>query len=209
MSNNGEKIHDILDTLRAIAKGVDGDHVSIESFSTGLGRRGYGLLLFALNLPNLIPLPLPIISMILGLPLAFVGLLLMLGIPRPWLPKALLRRGVKKSDMLRFCDRVEERFGWVHKLVRPRLTYLLSPGFVRLIGAAIFGMAFVMVLPIPLGNLVLAIPIALLALGLVEKDGVFIIAGLVMGALGILFNFIIGLSVLMGIFMAIGHMFGA
>jgi hypothetical protein len=80
---------------------------------------------------------------------------------------------------------------------------------VRLIGAAIFTMAFVMVLPIPLGNLVLAIPIALLALALVEKDGVFVIAGFVMGALGLLFNLVIGVSVLMGIFIAIGHLFGA
>lgn len=198
----------VLDTLRAIAQRVEGEHVSIEAFSSGLGRRGYGLLLFALNLPNLIPLPLPVISMLLGLPLAFVGLQLLLGAPRPWLPKVILEKGVHKADLLHFCDRVEERYGWVHRLVKPRMPQLVSSVFVRLIGAAVFTMAFVMVLPIPLGNLVLAIPIALLSLALIEKDGAFVIAGFVMGALGLLFNFLIGVALLMAGFKAAIHMFG-
>ena len=66
----------------------------------------------------------------------------------------------------------------------------------------------VMVMPIPLGNLVLAIPIALLSLALVEKDGVFVIAGFVCGGIGLLINFVIGLSILIAGLKAVGHLFG-
>ena len=64
-----------------------------------------------------------------------------------------------------------------------------------------------MALPIPLGNLVLAIPIALLALGLIERDGAAVIAGLVLGSGGLIFNLFVGSSILYGMLFALENLF--
>ena len=121
---NGEKPKSVLDALRDIAHATPGEKISIDAFSKGLGRRSYGLLLLTLNLPNLIPLPLPLLSIIFGFPLALVGLQLALGLERPWVPGFLRRRGIKKKEMLHFCDQADKRYGWVHRLFHPRLPFL-------------------------------------------------------------------------------------
>ncbi|MDX9690583.1 MAG: exopolysaccharide biosynthesis protein [Proteobacteria bacterium] len=205
---NGEKPKSVIDAFRDVAKAVEGDKISIDAFSKGLGRRSFGFMLLTLNLPNLIPLPLPLLSVIFGFPLGLAGLQLALGFERPWIPRFLRERGIKKEEMLFFCDQVDQRYGWFHRLIHPRLLFLTRGGAVRLIGLAISILAFVMVLPVPLGNLVLAIPIALLALGLIERDGYFVIGGLFLGVGGLFFNLLVGSTILYGMIKAYGHMFG-
>ena len=204
---NGEKPKSVLDALRDVAHAAPEEKISIDAFSKGLGRRSYGLLLLTLNLPNLIPLPLPLLSIIFGFPLALVGLQLALGLERPWVPGFLRRRWIKKKEMLHFCDQADKRYGWFHRLIHPRIPVLTRGPAVRLIGLAIFVLASVMALPIPLGNLVLAIPIALLALGLIERDGAFVIAGLILGCGGMIFNLFVGSSILYAMLFTLEHLF--
>lgn len=204
---NGEKSKTVLDTLKDVACAATGDKISIDDFSKGLGRRSYGLLLLTLNLPNLIPLPLPLLSVIFGFPLALVGLQLAIGFDRPWIPRFLRKRGIQKKEMLYFCDQVDKRYGWFHRLIHPRFPALTRRMSMRLTGFAIFIFATVMVLPIPFGNLVLAIPIAILALGLIERDGIFIIMGLLLGTSGLLFNLFVGSTILYGMLLAIEKIF--
>ena len=55
-----------------------------------------------------------------------------------------------------------------------------------LLGLALFGgamlLAVVLVLPIPLGNMLPALAISMLALGILERDGFWILAGLAVAA---------------------------
>ena len=193
--------------MRDIANSASGHIVSIDAFSEGLGRRGYGLLLMMLNLPNLIPLPLPLLSIIFGFPLALIALQLALGMDHPWLPAFLRTRGIRKEEIIYFCDQVDQRYGWFHRLIHPRWLALTRGHIIRVIGFAIFVFATVMVLPIPFGNLVLAIPIATLSLGLIERDGMFVVVGLALGVCGLVFNLLVGSSILYGMLLALEHLF--
>ena len=87
-------------------------------------------------------------------------------------------------------QRVERR------LLTPRLAALTSPAAERWIGGAIVVLAVVLSLPIVFGNQPPALAIALIALGLIEKDGAFVIAGLVAGiaAVGLVFAVLTGLA---------------
>lgn len=208
ITQSGDKPKSVFGALRDIARAAQGESVSIESFSKGLGRRSYGLLLLTLNLPNLVPLPLPLLSLVFGFPLALVGLQLALGLERPWIPGFLRRRGIGKKEMHFFCDHVEKRYGWFHGLIRPRFPVMTRGIAVRLIGLTVFVLASVMAMPIPFGNLVLAIPIATLALGLIERDGAFVLGGLVLGVCGLVFNLMVGSSILYGMLRALEHFFG-
>ena len=68
------------------------------------------------------------------------------------------------------------------RLLRPRLTGLLSWTGERLIGVTILVLAIVLTLPIPFGNFLPAFAIAIIGLAMVEKDGVAVLVGLSVGA---------------------------
>ena len=70
------------------------------------------------------------------------------------------------------------------RLLRPRLLWLTCALGERLIGAVCLFLAVVLVLPIPFGNMLPAAAISLLALGVLERDGLWVIAGLITAAAG-------------------------
>jgi hypothetical protein len=65
-------------------------------------------------------------------------------------------------------------------LLKPRASILAMPPVEYLVGSICLLLALVLVLPIPLGNMLPALAISLMALGLLERDGVWIGAGLIM-----------------------------
>jgi hypothetical protein len=72
------------------------------------------------------------------------------------------------------------------RLLRPRLTMLLSWTGERLIGIAILLLALILTLPIPFANWLPAFAIAIFGLAIVEKDGVAVLCGLGVGVLSVI-----------------------
>jgi hypothetical protein len=72
------------------------------------------------------------------------------------------------------------------RFARARLSHLASPGRRSGTAAAIGLMACIVVLPIPFGNLLPALAMMLIGLGLVFRDGVAVVLGLVTAALALL-----------------------
>ena len=68
------------------------------------------------------------------------------------------------------------------RLLRPRAVALSQPPMEYLVGLVCLLLAVVLVLPVPLGNMLPALAISLLALGILERDGLWILAGLVAAA---------------------------
>jgi hypothetical protein len=71
----------------------------------------------------------------------------------------------------------------MEKILHPRLTFLASGETSRRIcGLVILWMAFLLALPLPIPgtNILPALPVVLLGLGLMERDGLFVLAGYTM-----------------------------
>jgi len=140
------------------------------------GRRSFGALLFLFAAPNLLPLP-PGSSTFLGAPLLLFAPQLALGVASPWMPGGLRRR---RLDMEGLRGAFLKLIPWVERVERvstARLTFLFGPVGDRLIGVCCTILAFVLMLPLPLGNLLPAVAISLFALALLQRDGVFALAG--------------------------------
>ena len=71
-------------------------------------------------------------------------------------------------------------------LLRPRVARLALSPMKYLDGLVCLLLAVVLVLPVPLGNMLPALAISLLALGVVERDGLWILAGLAAAAVSAL-----------------------
>lgn len=156
------------DTLR--------ERIAIGDLLVALGDRATAALQFIFAFPNVLPTP-PGTSTVLGAPLVFLAAQLMLG-RAPWLPAFVARRSISRADFASLVKRIVPWLLRAESLLRPRLGALASPPMEHLIGLASLLLAVVLVLPIPLGNVLPALAISLLALGVLERDGVWVLAGI-------------------------------
>lgn len=167
--------------------------ISVGDLVQNLKFRAFGAMLLIFALPNALP-ALPGTSAILGLPLLYLTFQLMLG-RAAWLPGFISNRSMQREDMAKLIAKMSP---WLHRAERllvPRLLWVTSPVAERVIGALCLVLAIVLVLPIPLGNMLPALAISLMALGLLEKDGLWILLGALVGigslviVYGVLFAF--------------------
>ena len=162
-----------------------GERVRLKDVVDVLEDRAYGLLLLIFAFPNVIPNPVPGLSGILGVPLVLVAAQLALGRPHPWFPKFLAERSMKTADFRAVVEKLVPWLQRLERLTRPRLRWLCKPPFERLLAVFCLILAIVLALPIPLGNILPALAVSLIALGLIEHDGLAIGAGLVLGLVSI------------------------
>ena len=148
-----------------------------------LGDRAFGALLLILSIPNI--LPVPGLSTATGLPMLLIGAQIAAGRDRPWLPRRIAAVTLERDAFLRVIAKAKPHVDWLERHLRPRLPALTAPAAERLLGLAVMILAAVLALPIVFGNQPPALAIALIALGLIEKDGVFVAAGLVAGLIAI------------------------
>jgi hypothetical protein len=141
-----------------------------------LGERGYGVLMFVLALPGV----LPGVSSIAAIPLALVAVQLAIGLPRPWLPRILAARSLSRVEFARMVERVAPHLARVERLLRPRLAVLTGAIGERVIGVMCLVLALLLTVPV-LFNWPLVVPIALMSLAVLERDGAFAIVGFVAG----------------------------
>jgi hypothetical protein len=74
----------------------------------------------------------------------------------------------------------------MERIAKPRLHIFADARSRRIIGVVAIVLGLALVLPIPIiGNIPLGIPICILGLGLVERDGAIIIAGYIATLLGL------------------------
>jgi hypothetical protein len=172
-----QRVSDLLDHL---ARTWPGERISLGDITQLLGDRGYGVLMLVLTLPCLVPG----ISSIAAVPLALVTLQLAIGLPRPWLPRFLADRSLSRADFSRMVERALPHLTRIERLLRPRLTALTGPVGERVIGLACLALALLLTVPI-LFNVPLVVPIALMSLAVLERDGALGAVGLLAGCLAL------------------------
>lgn len=166
--------------LQRLADDGEGERISIGDLVAALGDRALGALLFIFAFPNALP-ALPGTSAILGAPLVFLAAQLALKL-KPWLPGFIARRSIARKDFQSLVLRMRPWLQRAERMLRPRASYLALPPMEYVVGLVCFLLAIVVLLPIPLGNMLPALSISLLALGVLERDGYWIVAGLVSAA---------------------------
>ena len=159
-----------------------------------LGGRAYLLLVLLLSLPFITPIPLPGLSVPFGLAIALISLRLSLG-QRPWLSKNLQRKELPAGFIAKVFRIAEKVLRFLEKFLRPRVTFLTDTPLLRQLHALLMlvaALALLLPLPIPFTNSFPAWTILLVAAGLLERDGAFVLAGYVVFAAGVLYFVFLG-----------------
>ncbi|MDP3340954.1 exopolysaccharide biosynthesis protein [Frigidibacter sp.] len=170
--------------LAELAEDGARERISVADLVQILQARAFGALLLVFALPNVLPAP-PGTSGILGLPLLYLAAQMMLGKPA-WLPAFISKRSMLREDFGALITRVTPMLMRAERLLVPRLPALSTPLAQQLVGGLCLVLAIVLVLPIPLGNMLPAFAICLIALGILERDGAWILGGSATGLLALL-----------------------
>ncbi|GLK80855.1 exopolysaccharide biosynthesis protein [Methylopila turkensis] len=161
--------------LRELADGSE-PRISVAAILDAFGDRAFGALLLMFALPNALPMP-PGTSAVLGAPLVFIALQLMVGAQRLWLPRFITQRSMRREDFQALTRKVVPWVNKLERLLKPRAEVMTTYVADRLTGLACFVLSLILVLPIPFGNMPPAIAISAFALGVIERDGVAIGVG--------------------------------
>lgn len=191
--------------LTAIAKGQDRERISIADLLHALEHRAIGALMFIFAVPNAFPVP-PGVSAILGAPLIFLSFQLMIG-QRPWLPRIITDRSLSRVDFEKVVDLAAPWLARAERLMRPRLEFLGKPPAEYLIGAICLLLSVILFLPIPLGNMLPAFTICVLALGVLERDGIWIGIGIVCAITAVVIVWGVALALLWSALFVLSNVF--
>ncbi|WP_083638659.1 exopolysaccharide biosynthesis protein [Rhizobium oryziradicis] len=161
--------------LNHIAKDDARERVSVADLFTAMGDRAFGALILIFALPNIVPTP-PGTSAITGAPLVFLCFQLMLGM-QPWLPKFIANRSMSHGDFKAIIARITPWLARGERFLKPRWEGLVRPPAEYGLGLMAFILAILLALPIPLGNMLPALALSLFAFALLEKDGIYALAG--------------------------------
>jgi hypothetical protein len=146
--------------------------------------RAFGAMLLVFGLLNCLPLP-PGSSTILSLPILLLAPQIAWGSDIPWLPRKLVEHPLKRDDLRGLFRRLTPIVRRMELVTRPRLEILFGQIGERLIGVVCTLLALVLVLPIPLGNLAPGATVAVLALALLQRDGLMVLLGYLMAAVSV------------------------
>lgn len=172
------RLSTVLKELAAVAT----TSVTMDEVRVALGDRSFAALLAFFAAINLLPLP-PGTTLFLGPPLMIISAQMVLGQGKVWLPRRILDRSIGASQFRSMTGRLMPRLLWLEKLVKPRLwPFSSNKAADRILGVIAFVLGTVVTLPIPFGNWMPAFAIFLISLGISERDGVLLIAGLAAAA---------------------------
>lgn len=169
----------LTEMLSQVSDQTRSDRVSVRTLVEAFRYRASGALLLLFAVPNVLPMP-PGTSGILGLPLVIIAFQLMGGRPLT-LPDVVLERSISNEGFGRMVDQTVPRLKRIERLLRPRMPGLTGDTAERVIGAFCLVLAVILTLPIPLGNVLPALAISIIALGMIERDGVWVLAGFAVG----------------------------
>ncbi|MDP3406010.1 MAG: exopolysaccharide biosynthesis protein [Brevundimonas sp.] len=185
----------------AEASGPDG--LTLREIRDRLDERAFGLMILILAIPCLVP-ALYGVPQIVGIPILLLAGQMLIGREEPWLPEAALKRRVSKAMLDRMADFAVKRMGWFERLSKPRLT-LFTQGLAER-AAAVFMILATLTIVLPMTNTVPSVALALISVGLIQRDGLFVAAGAAVATGWVTALLVIGVGFIVGAGWAVGLM---
>jgi len=186
--------------LRGLLDNNKDKSFTVQKILGTLGTSSFGTSLMAFSIPEVLPIPIPGVSAIVVIPTAIISSQMAMGKKENVLPKWLLKRSVPRKPLAGAIRAILPILERLEKAVRPRWKWMTSRAAKRFLGAFILFLSGLMALPIPGTNMPLAISVFIIALGLVERDGAMITAGILLG--------LASMALLGGIFAGLWALFG-
>ena len=168
-------------TLQSFVDELGGEDCTVGELVERIGDRGFGLLFLILALPAALPVPAPGYATPFGILMIIGGAQIIAGRRSMWLPEGMRKRTVSHKMLAFSVKNGRVPLGVVEFLIRPRLAGLAkNRAFLSAVGVIVVLMACFMTLPVPLTNTAPSFVIFVLAAGMLEEDGLVLLAGVLL-----------------------------
>ncbi len=193
----GREEQSLEETIKGVSLRLPAEGVTLHDILELIGRDSLLLLCIFLTLIFMVPVSIPGVSTVFGAGILLIGISRLFN-RNLWLPARVQRRKVSTEKLRAALDRALKWLRRLERISRPhRLRWLTAGGPIGTINnlSLILGAGLLMA-PfglIPFSNTLPALAILLLALGLLQRDGVCILLGHLANAATIVyFTFLIG-----------------
>lgn len=173
---------DLTQLFEAVLRRSDSENLTVRELLGGLETSAFGIPLAALAVPEVIPVPIPGVSLVISIPTAMIGAQMVTARERVWLPASLLDRRIPAKPLKRAVRAMLPLLRRIDGFTRPRGSVFIGKAGQRVVGVAVIILALLIALPIPGTNAPLALTVFILAIGLIRRDGLLIAAGLLLTA---------------------------
>lgn len=180
MTAHPDEARAISQRLSDLARDAKGEAVTLFWILEQLHERAFGLFLLVLALPCCIPF-LYGVPQVVALPLMFISAQMLIGRSAPWLPARLGNRTVSSESLENLAARAGPWLRRIEAISKPRLVALTRKPLDRIIGVALVVFSASILLPIPLTNTVPGFAIVVVAMGMLQRDGILVILGALLG----------------------------
>ena len=174
----------IVERLREAAASLEAERVSMGALAAAHGPEAQGTLLLLLAMPCL--LPVPGVGFVLGAGMVGLAAAMWRGHANHGLPQRVADLELPRHWAQRVLLGLASAYAVAARHSRARLSHVAGPAFRAATAIAVGLMAFIVLLPIPLGNLLPSIAIMLIGVGLVFRDGLAVLLGHVMAVLALI-----------------------
>lgn len=172
------------DAIEGVVNSSSSDRLPIADLMVAMEGVGFGLAVMVFAFGILIPLPPPFPS-IISVPLVIFSLQMMAGFKSPKLPQRFSKLTIKRSTLATLVRKSSPYIRRVEGILRPRFYFMTKPFAERIVGFFVFLFSTFILLPMPLSNFIPGFGILIIAFGLLGKDGLAIICGIIVGITGI------------------------
>jgi hypothetical protein len=178
--------HNTSDLLQLVVVQNVNDKLSIGEIKNMLHERGFGVLLVIAAIPICLPIPAPPgFTTVFSLPLIIFSLQMICGMRSPWLPRWLTDKKISRKGLEKLVQKAAPWLRKIESYLHPRITYISVPAWERIIGIFVLIFSITIALPIPMINFLPGWGVMIMSLGLLSKDGLVIIGGMIVGTIGV------------------------
>jgi len=166
---------------------IESNEVSMNTLFATFAERSFGGVMILLSILGLIPG----VSIIAGLTILLLSLQMIAGMDTPGLPAWLAEKKIKVDALQKAMARPLRYLERLERLVKPRMQTMVSGSALRWTGFVAAVLALVMISPFPLSNLLPAVSLLLISLGILERDGLLVLWGLLSSILSLALGVVI------------------
>lgn len=165
--------------LTSIINDIHGDTITLRKLLERCGREGMLLVCAIACLPFLIPVSIPGVSTVFGAAIVLLSTALFLD-RLPWLPQRILDKDLDANKLKPVLHKGVGMVGKLDRWLQPRWSGLTTSTMQRVNSAVLVFGGLLLMAPlglIPFSNTVPAVGILLLTVGMMQRDGVFVLLG--------------------------------
>lgn len=165
------------EVLESLGQGDD-PKLKLDEVVAAFGDRGLGALILVLTLMALLPWP-PGGKAVFAVPIVLLAFELAFQRNEVWLPRWALKASLSRVAYRGAVSRIMRPIRFVENLTRPRLHALTGPAGEVVMGVLCVLLAMIMALPVPFGDMLPGLAMLFFALGVMQKDGIAVLIGVV------------------------------